>query len=65
MSRSTEEYRRLAEEEATLAKSAVSNESRAEHYAKAACYMRLAEAEGKIGQVDRIRRRAIGDGLAT
>ncbi len=43
-----EDYRRLAEEEAALAKAAVSNETRAQHYSMAAYYTRLAEAKEKL-----------------
>jgi hypothetical protein len=41
----TEDYRHLAAEEAALARAAVSNTSRAQHYAMAAYYTRLAEAK--------------------
>ncbi len=45
-----EDYRRLAEEEASLAGEAISNESRAQHYAMAAYYIRLADAKEKLGR---------------
>ncbi len=43
-----ENYRRLAEEEASLAGEAFSNESRAQHYAMAAYYTRLADAKERL-----------------
>jgi hypothetical protein len=43
-----QEYRRLAAEEAELAKTAVSNETRARHYAMADYYTRLAEAQERL-----------------
>ena len=43
-----EDYRHLAKEEAALAKVAVSNESKAQHYAMAVYYTRLAEAKEKF-----------------
>ena len=43
-----EDFRQLAEQEAALAKAAVSNESRAQHFAMAAYYTRLAEAKEKF-----------------
>ena len=46
-----QEYRRLAAEEAELAKSAVSNETRARHYAMADYYTRLAEAQERLLQI--------------
>ena len=45
---STEDYRQLAAQEAGLAKAAVTNESRAQHYAMAAYYARLAEVREKV-----------------
>ena len=45
---SAEEYRQLATEEAALAKTAITNESRAQHYAMSAYYTRLAEAKEKL-----------------
>ena len=47
---SPENYRQLAAEEAALAKAAVTNESRAHHYAMAAYYHRLAEAKEKLAR---------------
>jgi hypothetical protein len=44
----SEHYRHLAEEEAALAKTAVSNTSRAQHYAMAAYYNRLADAKERL-----------------
>ena len=43
-----EEYRELATQEAALAKLAVTNEKRAQHYAMAAYYTRLADAKEKL-----------------
>jgi len=48
----TQDCRQLAAEEAALAKAAVTNESRAQHYAMAAYYTRLAEAKEKVGEDD-------------
>jgi hypothetical protein len=45
-----QEYRRLAAEEAGLAKSTVSNEARARHYAMADYYTRLAEAQERLSR---------------
>jgi hypothetical protein len=45
---SAEDYRQLAAQETTLAKAAPTNESRAQHYAMAAYYTHLAEAEEKL-----------------
>ena len=39
------DYRQLADEEVARAKAAVTNENRAQHYAMAAYYTRLAEAK--------------------
>jgi hypothetical protein len=47
---SAEDFRQLAAQEATLAKVAVTNEGRAQHYAMAAYYTRLAEAKEKIAE---------------
>jgi hypothetical protein len=44
------DYRQLADEEVALAKVAVTNESRGQHYAMAAYYTRLAEAKEKRGK---------------
>jgi hypothetical protein len=46
-----EEYRQLAAEEAELAKSANTNEGRAQHYAMADYYTRLAEAQERLSQM--------------
>ena len=46
-----EDYYQLAAQEAALAKAAVTNKSRAPHYAMAAYYTRLAEAKEKIAGV--------------
>jgi hypothetical protein len=43
-----EDYRQLAVQEAELAKSADTNESRARHYALADYYTRLAEAQERL-----------------
>jgi hypothetical protein len=45
---SAEDFHKLAAQEAALARQAVTNESRAQHYAMAAYYSRLAEAKEKI-----------------
>ena len=45
---SVEDFHQLAAQEAALARAAVTNESRAQHYAMAAYYTRLAEAKEKI-----------------
>ena len=45
-----EDYYQLAAQEAVLARVAVTNESRAQHYAMAAYYTRLAEAKEKIAE---------------
>jgi hypothetical protein len=45
---SAEDFCQLAAQEAALARAAVTNESRAQHYAMAAYYTRLAEAKEKI-----------------
>ena len=47
---SAEDFRQLAAQEAALARAAVTNESRAQHYAMAAYYTRLAEAKEKIAK---------------
>jgi hypothetical protein len=44
-----EHYRELAEGEAAWAKLAVTNETRADHYARAAEFLRLAEAVEEFG----------------
>jgi hypothetical protein len=45
---SAEDFHQFAAQEAALARAAVTNESRAQHYAMAAYYTRLAEAKEKI-----------------
>jgi hypothetical protein len=47
---SAQDFRQLAAQEAALARAAVTNESRAQHYAMAAYYTRLAEAKEKIAK---------------
>ena len=47
---SPEDYRELAAQEAALAKTALTNESRAQHYAMAAYFTRLAEAKEKLAR---------------
>jgi hypothetical protein len=47
----SEDYRHLAEEEAALAKAAISNASRCQHYAMAAYYHRLADAKERLETV--------------
>ena len=44
----SEDYRHLAAQEGALARAAVSNVSRAQHYAMAAYYTRLADAKEKL-----------------
>ena len=46
--RAGRDFHQLAAQEAALARAAVTNESRAHHYAMAAYYTRLAEAKEKI-----------------
>jgi hypothetical protein len=43
-----ERYRRKCEESIALAKAAISNKARAQHYAAAERYLSLAEAETKV-----------------
>jgi hypothetical protein len=45
-----EDFHQLAEQEAALARSAATNESRAQHYAMAAYYDRLCGGERKVGR---------------
>jgi len=47
-----ENLHQLAAQEATLAQVAVTNESRAQHYAMAAYYARLAEAKERLRTVE-------------
>jgi hypothetical protein len=46
--RRAEQYRRKSEECVALAKGATSNKLRAQHYAAAERYLKLAEAEAKL-----------------
>jgi hypothetical protein len=48
---SVEDFHQLAEQEAALARAAATNESRAQHYAMAVYYARLAEAEEKLARI--------------
>jgi hypothetical protein len=57
-----EDYRHLAAQEAALAKTAVSNASRARHYAMAAYYTRLAEAKERLVTVTEVMTRDAGTG---
>ena len=53
---SAEDFHQLAAQEAALARAAVTNESRAHHYAMAAHYTRLAEAKEQLARtVDPVR----------
>jgi len=47
---SAQDFHQLAAQEAALARAAVTNESRAHHYAMAAYYTRLAEAKEKLAR---------------
>ena len=58
----SDDYRHLAEEEAALAKTAVSNASRAQHYALAAYYNRLADAKERSVTVAEAMIRNAGTG---
>jgi len=49
-----EDFHQLAEQEAALARAAATNESRAEHYAMAAYYARLAEAKEKAARMPEV-----------
>jgi hypothetical protein len=51
---STEDFRQLAAQEAALARAAVTNEGRAQYYAMAAYYTRLAEAKEKIANTTEV-----------
>jgi hypothetical protein len=51
----TEHYWELAEGEVALAKYAVTNQARAEHYARAAEHLRLAKAAEEFGSNNGIR----------
>ena len=48
---SPEDFHQLAEQEAAHARAAATNESRAQHYAMAAYYARLAEAKEKLARM--------------
>jgi hypothetical protein len=54
---SAEDYRQLAAQEATLAKAAVTNGSKAQHYAMAAYYTRLAEPKEKLANTREVLTR--------
>ena len=55
------DYYQLAAQEAVLARAAVTNESRAHHYAMAAYYTHLAEAKEKLARtVDPVRPMPFG-----
>ena len=55
------DYYQLAAQEAALARAAFTNESRAQHYAMAAYYTRLAEAKEKLARtVDPVRPMPFG-----
>ena len=47
----TEDYYQLAAQEAALAKAAVTNESRAHHYADGCLLLALSGGEGQVGEV--------------
>jgi len=51
---SPEDLHQLAEQEAALARAAATNESRAQHYAIAAYYARLAEAKEKLARMPEV-----------
>jgi hypothetical protein len=51
---SAEDYRHLAAQEVALAKTTVSNANRAQHYAMAAYYTRLAEAKERLVTVTEV-----------
>ena len=55
---SPEDFHQLAEQEAALARAAASNESRAQHYAMAAYYARLAEAKEKLARMPEVMTEA-------
>ena len=50
----TQDCRQLAAGEAALAKAAVTNESRAQHYAMSAYYTRLAEAKERLAKTTEV-----------
>ena len=49
-----EDFQQLAEQEAALARAAATNESRAQHFAMAAYYDRLAEAKEKLAEMPEV-----------
>ena len=51
---SPEDFHQLAEQEAALARAAATNERRAQHYAMAAYYARLAEAKEKLAKTPEV-----------
>jgi len=51
---SPEDLHQLAEQEAALARAAATNESRAQHYAIAAYYARLAEVKEKLARMPEV-----------
>jgi hypothetical protein len=54
---SAEDYRQLAAQDAELAKAAVTNESRAQHYVMAAYYTRLVESKEKLANTREVLTR--------
>lgn len=48
----TEEYRQLAAQEAELARAAITNQTRAQHYAMADYYTRLADLQERLPRLD-------------
>ena len=56
-----EDFHQLAEQEATLARAAATNESRAQHYAMAAYYARLAEANEKLAGMREVMAGDVSD----
>jgi len=56
------DYYQLAAQEAALAKAAVTNKSRAPHYAMAAYYTRLAEAKEKIAGTPEVMTNDLSSG---
>ena len=57
-----EDYYQLAAQEAALARAAITNESRAHHYAMAAYYTRLAEAKEKIAGTPEVMTNDLSSG---
>ena len=58
---SPEDFHQLAEQEAALARTAATNESRAQHYAMAAYYACLAEANEKLARTAELMTNDVGD----